>query len=349
VTIAKDRSWHPSGTLGGKRLPTLALFVTGILIFCGPALPRERKPPTPLPDEFLLGRRTFFDFGPPFDFYEIFSVRSFNGTTLVTRIQLTPPGDVCTQTADVQLSSASISQSIAELFDDRNPCSIPDKDLHRELKRCKNCLVFSGANVVMQVQCGGLARAIRMDVLDRDMFDYHPTTPEHTSWTMRLLGRLDQALGATIMDRPAFSLSEPSPPVERPQSAPMIEALAEGKFDVLFPRGSAKPSELFQQSQNPPPPPSVELTSSSPFHPASFTLPQYSAIARIAHLSGQVTFAIQVAPGGKTSSLTFLSGNPILQKAVALSVQDWIFPPEAAGKKVEAAIEFKMNCVSNRR
>jgi hypothetical protein len=64
----------------------------------------------------------------------------------------------------------------------------------------------------MQVGCGGEGRRIRMDILDRDMFDPHPATPERTSWTMTLLGWLDELLGSAVMDRPVFTLSEMSPP-----------------------------------------------------------------------------------------------------------------------------------------
>lgn len=62
----------------------------------------------------------------------------------------------------------------------------------------------------MQVQCGDQNRDIRMDVLDRDMFDPHPNTPQHTSWTMALLRRLDATLGGNVLDEPAFSVSEPA-------------------------------------------------------------------------------------------------------------------------------------------
>jgi hypothetical protein len=124
-----------------------------------------------------MGRRTFFDFWPPFEFYEIFSVRAGNKGALVERIQVTPPGDVRTQPATVQVATSSTSESIADLLGGTNPCTIPEKELRRELKRCKTCLTFSGADVVMQVQCGGQNRRIRMDILDRDMFDSHTVTP----------------------------------------------------------------------------------------------------------------------------------------------------------------------------
>jgi len=69
------------------------------------------------------------------------------------------------------------------------------KELHRELKRCKKCLTFSGVNVTMQVSCKGRDRQLRMDILDRDIFDSAPHTPANTSWTMTFLTELDTTLG----------------------------------------------------------------------------------------------------------------------------------------------------------
>ena len=89
-----------------------------------------------------------------------------------------------------------------------------------------------------------------MDILDRDMFDPHAGTPEHTSWTMALLGRLDWALGSNIMERPAFKLSGESRQLSpKPQSRPTLEDLDRGTSDALFDRGSYRPSELYRQVQ----------------------------------------------------------------------------------------------------
>jgi hypothetical protein len=326
------------------------LFGTTVLCLCVPAAPQVRKTQTPKPDSFLVGRRTFFDSGPPFEFYEILSVRSTSGGALVERIQVTPPGDVCTQPANVRVATNLIGESVADLLGSTNPCSIPEKELRRELKRCKKCLVFSGADVVMQVQCGGQSRRVRMDILDRDMFDPHPVTPEHTSWTLTLLGRLDRTLGATIMDRPTFNLAEPrSQPPTEPQFAALLGDLEKGKLDALFDRGSHAPSELFRQARNPPPGPSVELANSSPFRPTVYELPKYPPLARIAHISGQVTFKLSVKSDGHSSAPSSLVGNPILQNIVAANVRDWTFPTEAAGQDMQVAIEFKMNCPSVQR
>jgi hypothetical protein len=105
--------------------------------------------PSP-PNQFEIARRTFFDFGPPFDYYELFFVRPTSTGASIERITLTPPADQCTASAKLETASGSINESIENLLGKTNPCSIPEKELRRELKRCKKCLVFSGATVVIR-------------------------------------------------------------------------------------------------------------------------------------------------------------------------------------------------------
>lgn len=68
---------------------TTCALLAAVCVLAGP---RPKKPKPLMPDRFLIGRRTFFDFGPPFEFFEIISVRTTGGGTLVERIQVTPPG-----------------------------------------------------------------------------------------------------------------------------------------------------------------------------------------------------------------------------------------------------------------
>ena len=141
------------------------------------------KPRVPQPSQFEIARHTFFDFGPPFDFYELYLIRSTANGSSIERITLTPPGGSCMQPAKVETAAATLNEPLEVLLGKSNPCAIPDKELTRELKRCKKCVVFSGANVAMQAQCANHNRIIRANVLDRDMFDPAPNTPQHTSWT----------------------------------------------------------------------------------------------------------------------------------------------------------------------
>ncbi len=306
------------------------------------ASPRNRRPPESPPQKFEIGRHTFFDFGPPTDFYDLFLVRSAGNDTSIERISLTPAAG-CTQPAKVETASGKIDQSIATLFGKTSPCAIPEKALRRELKRCNKCLVFSGANVAMQVQCGAKTRIIRSDILDRDMFDPAANTPEHASWTMQLLARIDQAVGPGVMDRPIFSVSEPEASLPSLNSEALRD-LNSGKYDLLFRKAPDKPSDIYRAAQVSPPKPSVHLISSTPFQPQVIGLPAYPPLARLARIEGIVTFNVEIAPDGGTTNFIVESGHPMLRETVKRAVADWKFPKEGAGQKVQASIGFKTNC-----
>jgi hypothetical protein len=157
------------------------------------AFAQERKTAT-APNEFILGHRTFIDVGPPFNYYDLFVVRAIEDGASIEEIALTPNEGSCLYPAKIEIRSAVVKDSVASLLNG-NPCDIPEKKLRRELKRCKHCLVFSGADVAMEVQCRANTRIIRSTILDRDWFDHHPDTPQHTSQTMELLAKLEKATG----------------------------------------------------------------------------------------------------------------------------------------------------------
>ena len=224
-----------------------------VLTLCGHALPKDRRPGPALPGQFEIGRHTFIDVGPPNDFYELFLVRPAAAGTSIERITLTPAADACLQPAKLEVASASLNESVATLLGKTNPCTIREKELRRELKRCKKCLVFSGANVQMRVQCGAKTHIIRSDILDKDMFDPAPNTPEHTSWTMQLLARLDNAVGPGVMERPIFPISEKEEPSATNSNSEALADVSSGKFDMLFQGAPDKPSELYHAAQIRPP------------------------------------------------------------------------------------------------
>jgi len=179
------------------------------------------------------------------------------------------------------------------------------------------------------------------------MFDAHAATPVHTSWTMALLGRLDRAVGDSVMDQPIFALSElPEPPKPEFKPNALLEDLAGGEFDALFDKPPDKLSELFRQAQNPPPKPRVELLSSSPFRPIYDAPLNYPVLAKLTHIGGHVTLTLTVTPDGGVSNVRFLSGHVLLQKGFEAAVTTWRFPREAVGQEIQATIEFKMNCPS---
>jgi TonB family protein len=296
-----------------------------------------------LPDRFLIARHTFFDFGPPNDFYEIISVvGSGNGVT-IDRITLTPAGDACLQHPKVETVSSAIPGTISGMLEGRNPCAVPEKALQREMKRRKQGLVFSGAEISMLIQCGEKERVIRADVLDRDIFDPKAATPRNTSWTMRLLTRVDKAFPSGVMDQPAFGgLTETAKAT--PLSREAARALESGVYDPLFAGAPDRPSDLYRASQISPPVPDVRIRSSEPFQPEKFALPGYPPIARLARIEGAVVVTLQVDSNGKVTDTQFESGHPMLRPAVTNAVSEWVFPKEAADHRIKATIDFKTNC-----
>jgi TonB family protein len=295
---------------------------------------------------FEIGRHFFFDFGPPHDFYELFIVRSSGEKMAVERITLTPTGiDSCIAPTRVDTETAILDKDIAAFLGKTNPCAIPEKELRRELKRCKKCSVFSGANVMMQFVCGAQTRLIRANVLDRDMFDPAPQTPEHTSWTMHLLEQLEAPLGPGVIYRPIFPIPEEQ---ESPRTSALdpdiARELGAGKYDALFAGAPDKPSQLYEQALSAPPLPTVELVGGSPIAPDLFLKPKYSPLARLAHLEGTVTVKIKVGDTGVVSDATVDSGPPLLGAAAVAAAWGWRFPKGESGRETLVTIKFASNC-----
>ncbi len=307
---------------------------------------QNSKVEVPLPDHFVIGRETFWDFGPPFYYLEILIVRPAKGGTSVTRILLTPPSDRCFAPAKAEISSVSVTESVSGLLDKANPCSIPEKELRRELKRCKHCLTFSGVHVTMQADCGNHRRLIRSDILDRDIYDPNPRTPQHTSWTMRLLSHLDAALGPGVPEKPVFSLPD-EPDAEATELDPVVESqLVSGAYNELFPGADEKASQLYRDAHVVLPKPSVQLVSSIPFKPTEEIVPQYPPLARVTHTQGTVSFSVLLDAEANPTLPTFTQGSPLLQAAIAEAVSRWKFPKEAANQLVSVVMEFSLNCLS---
>jgi TonB family protein len=317
-------------------------------LLCGTTFAKDDRTLSSVPDRFLIARHTFIDVGPPNDFYEIISARGTASGTIIERVTLTPAGDACTQSATVEMAASSIPDPIGVVLEGRNPCAISDKALRKELKRHKQGLVFSGAEISMHVQCGGKERIIRADVLDRDMFDRSTATPENTSWTMRFLARLDKAFPTGVLDRPIIAgLTEPVG--VRPPNGDAARALASGEYDRLFDGAPDRPSDLYRASQIRPPTPEVLLRSSVPFQPENFVRPEYPPIARLARIEGAVVVTFQIDANGGATGIQFESGHPMLRPAVENAVSQWKFPKEATHQQIKATIDFRTNCPSKTR
>ncbi len=300
-----------------------------------------------MPDHFVIARDTFFDFGPPFHYLELFFVHPSERGSSVERILLTPSASECTQPGKVESASTSIGKAPSDLLDMMNPCAIPEKELSRELERRKRGLVFSGANVVMQVQCGDQTRLIRSDILDRDIYAATPHTPQHTSATMKLLAQLDRAFGNRVVDKPVFSLPDKSEsarqPDEEPES-PTLREVSEGKYDALFPGTSIKASQVYRTARGLPAHAEVELLGRLPIRPTVFALPEYPRLALMARAWGTVTFKFEIDSDGIPTHLMIESGPGLLMEAVRVSVNSWRFPKDALGRQIRATIGFGLNC-----
>jgi len=307
----------------------------------------QRKVDPTLPEQFLIGRDSFFDFGPPFHYYEIILVQPNGLGSQIDRILITPPGG-CTQPSQVEVKNTVIPESTRDLIEGGNPCAIREKELHKERKRCKHCLVFSGMNVTMRAQCGNEQRQIRMDILDRDIYDPGAArTPQHTSWTMRLLQRIDQALGPGPMEKPIFNMAAVPSPV--PPRNVELDDLAAGKFDSLFEGSSDKVSELYRQAQHLPTPPAVELVSSEPIPPVSYKVPEYPPLAKAARVSGVVRLTAHLAADGRPENVKLLNGQPLLRGSAEAAIFRWVYPKEAANTEVRVTLEFKLPCSSENK
>jgi TonB family protein len=297
-----------------------------------------------LPDSLVIGRLSFIDVGPPFDFYEVIRVRSDGDNLSVERALVTPLGPTCGPLATVEVSSGKLHETLSGLLGGKNPCTIPKKELHRELKRCKHCLTFSGVNVAMQVSCGKEMRHLRMDILDRDLFDAAPHTPEETSWTMSVLSRLDTVLGPGMLDKPIFATGDDA--AKPTADSELVQAIRDGKYDELFGKEQLV-SRIAQDAEKaPPPPPAVEIESVSPIGPISPKMPVYPPIAKAARVEGLVNVTFNIGREGKLQNIVVVDGPKMLQQSVIDGLSNWSFPQSAWGSFGHAAIRFLRHCAA---
>lgn len=180
----------------------VAIAFTFVLLIGGTSISEAQKIQEPFPTEVVIGRDSFIDIGPPFNDYDLTFLRAEGERTDVERVSLTPPADECYPRAEVAIAHVSLNESLSSLLQGTNPCAIPEKALKAELKRRNQGPVFSGMNVSIEVECRGGVRLIRADILDRDIFDAHPNTPQYTAWSRALFDELDRATGDHPWDKP---------------------------------------------------------------------------------------------------------------------------------------------------
>ena len=191
---------------------------------------------------------------------------------------------------------------------------------------------------------------IRMDILDKDMFDPHAETPKNTSWTMGLMSRLDGALGSdNIMDKPIFQTTVPPAPSASANASKLVAGVEAGDFDSLFPPGGDKASVIAQRVRIKPIPPFVGIVGDIVPKPLNVTLPLYPPIARVAHVEGVVKATFTISSDGTASDVKIVDGPPMLRLGVENAVKTWRFNAEQSGRVVEAALQFKLNCSASPR
>jgi TonB family protein len=314
-----------------------------ILLLCASAYAQTRKSALPKFEKLIIGRHTFIDIGPPNDFYEVLTVHSASSGSSVERATFTPPIDACLHPATIEVTNGTLNESIPDLLEGLDPCEIPERKLRRELQRHKKAPNFSGADVVLEVQCEGKTRRIETDILERDWFDSHPQTPEYTSWTMRLLSQLDKVTGPGVLDRPIFADFGPQRKTAPITDSQTLEDAKAGKLDDLFSGDSDRISELYRLAQIPPAIPSARLESST-IVPANWAEPMYPPIAKAARVQGTVVLSLTVDSKGSATQVSFKSGPPMLLGAVQAAAKNWRFSTDSAGKQVEESILFSLNC-----
>lgn len=320
----------------------VAIFCGAVLLLAVSSQTRNAHSVLAVPDRLEIGQRTFFDVGPPFNFYDLFVIHRNGSGSSVERISLTPPSDECLAPAKIEVASAQISDSPAALFGAMNPCAIPEKGLKPD--DCKNCQRFSGADVVLRVQCGKQVRLIPSHVFEDYWFNPAAKPPKTTFSLLQLLKRIDDAIGPGVMDKAMFDLGGDQNSSTKLPDLPVLRELSAGEFDELFKGASDKPSDLYHSAQKIPPAPSVRLVSTVPYEPESSVLPKYPPIARVASVEGQVAFTAEIDSNGIPTNVVFESGNPLLQSAVRDALYSWKFPTDADNQQIHGAVEFLLNC-----
>lgn len=296
-----------------------------------------------MPESLVIARDTFWDVGPPFSYYDLIQITKSDEGLALDQVLVTPPGQACIQPATVEERAAVLHETMDELLTGRNPCAISDKDLHREIKRCKKCLVFSGVHVTMQARCEGKDRQLRMDILDRDIYDKRTQTPTNTSWSMRLLSQLNDSLGPGSEEKPIFQLGVAAH--HDVPGTPLVRAIQDGKFDGLFGKEQGVSGIARAANDPPPPPPSVAIETVGPIAPNSPQLPKYyPPIAKAARVEGLVTVTFDVSLDGKVQNVLMIDGPRLLESTVKDTVSSWSFPQTAWGKSGRAGIRFNLNC-----
>jgi len=329
-----------------RALPLILLSALSLL-----ATGAAQQPPSAEDSGFVLGVNTYFDVGPPFDYYEIFIVTAAKTGSKVERFTLTPQANKCWAPEKTEYAENKTPLSVKELPAGEDPCKISDKAVKKEQKRKAKEGNFSGAHIALQIACGGTTRTIQTRILERDWFLAHPGTPQNTSWTMKLLSKLRDLTGPSVMEKPMFTMPERGSAAPLSADPATVEYLRSGKYDSLFPGADHKASEIYAASLILPPQPTVKLLSSTPVEPIHFTLPGYPPLARVTSQEAEPSVVLRVDAEGNVASIDLYSGQRFFEGIVRDAVRDWKFPaaPPTADvvdppREVTVKFSFRLNC-----
>jgi len=301
--------------------------------------------------EFVIGEVTHWDFGPPFNYYEIFVVKQRPGGSLVERILLTPAMDKCRAPAKVEYTAHSTTTTVKEFLDGLDPCQVSEKTLAKERRRSKKGLVFSYAVGTMKVECGNTTRVIRTNILDRDWFATKPDTPKGTEWTLRLIEKLNAISGPGVSDKPMIATVEETSATHLSGSHESLKELEEGKFDNLFGGTDESVSRIYSDSEAKHPEPTVEFLNSEPLQPTEHELPSYPKLAWLVSKDGETSAVVELDTSGNVAAVISVQGFPFFEQSVRDALKSWKFPPNppnaevvAAARQVTVRFRFSLNC-----
>lgn len=76
------------------------------------------------------------------------------------------------------------------------------------------------------------------------------------------------------------------------------------------------------------------------------TAPNYPSMAKMAHIEGDIVVEVNVAPDGKVSDATIVSGPPLLRQESVAAAREWIFAkgPKQSRKQM-LTFEFRAETI----
>ena len=138
-----------------------------------------------------IARHAYFDFGPPFDHYDIASIRATESGVEIERFKLEPEGIPCVSPPTMQTGRVELARSLAEILQNQNPCAMPLKELRRKEKKPRGPH-FSGAHLALRLQCGDDVRTFQISAWDADLFEPDSRIAPRTAWIRSVFDVVDR-------------------------------------------------------------------------------------------------------------------------------------------------------------